>query len=281
MGSDRAAGRPGAGAGDVAGDAGAAAGVFDERMASWIGYRQEPWARVRYDVVAETLRRECERWGPGPMRVLDAGGGDGGDALPLARRGHDVTLLDHAPAMLGAAREAAAAQGTSLRTVAAGLDELPGAVEGRFDLVLCHHVLQYRTDPGADLARLAATVAPGGLLSVVAANPASDPLVIAVRRLDPAAALAVLDAPTVSSVTFEHDVRRLAADDVVALLAGFDLAVHARYGLRCVTDLVPDDALKHDPAFYADLLALELALCDRAPYVGTARAWQLVARREA
>lgn len=39
------------------------------------------------------------------------------------------------------------------------------------------------------------------------------------------------------------------------------------------------DARKHDPAFHADLERLELALCDREPYVRTARMWQVVARR--
>lgn len=53
----------------------------------------------------------------------------------------------------------------------------------------------------------------------------------------------------------------------------------ARFGIRCVTDYIADDARKHDPDFYADLEQLELALCDREPFLRTARMWQLIGRR--
>ena len=50
------------------------------------------------------------------------------------------------------------------------------------------------------------------------------------------------------------------------------------YGIQCVTHLVPNRR-KDEPAFFAELEALELALCDREPYLRVARFWQLVSRR--
>ena len=51
------------------------------------------------------------------------------------------------------------------------------------------------------------------------------------------------------------------------------------YGIRIANDLVVDNAAKHDPAFFDELLALELELCDRAPYNRIGFAWQLVLER--
>ena len=59
--------------------------------------------------------------------------------------------------------------------------------------------------------------------------------------------------------------------------AGF--AVEHRFGIRCVMDLIADDARKSEPAFYGQLLDLELRICAREPYWRTARFWQLTARR--
>jgi S-adenosylmethionine-dependent methyltransferase len=44
-------------------------------------------------------------------------------------------------------------------------------------------------------------------------------------------------------------------------------------------DLIADDERKSEPDFYAQLLELELLLCEREPYWRTARFWQLTARR--
>jgi S-adenosylmethionine-dependent methyltransferase len=79
--------------------------------------------------------------------------------------------------------------------------------------------------------------------------------------------------------TFGQDVRRVGTDESIGALEDVGCSTVTRYGIRCLTDDSSDDARKHGPAFYARLEALELALCDREPYVRTARIWQLVARR--
>ena len=69
-----------------------------DQLDAWRAYAATPWGRIRYAVVEETLRRETARLGAG-LRILDVGGGDGRDAIPLARRGHRVTILDRSPAV--------------------------------------------------------------------------------------------------------------------------------------------------------------------------------------
>lgn len=262
-------------------DGGAAAGVFGDRSGEWASWQASPWGRLRYAVVRETTARAIAAL-PRPLRVIDVGGGDGADSVPLAEDGHEVTVLDFAPELLAQAQQAAQSRGVAdrVRVVRADLDELDAADgTGTFDVVLCHNVLHYRADVPATVRFLAALVRPGGVLSVMAPNPAMDVLSAAVRRQDPAGALAVLDSPTVHSETFDHPMRRLEAADVEQALTDAGCTVDHRFGIRCVMDLIADDERKSEPDFYAQLLELELLLCEREPYWRTARFWQLTARR--
>ena len=261
-------------------EGGAAAGVFDERAGEWAAWQASPWGRLRYDVVRETTARAVAGL-PGRLRVIDVGGGDGADSVPLAGDGHDVTVLDFAPDLLAQAQHMAETRGVAdrVRVVRADLDDLvagDGSL-GTFDVVVCHNVLHYRADVPATVRFLASLARPGGVLSVMAPNPAMDVLSAGVRRLDPAAALAVLDAPTVHGETFDHPMRRLEAAEVEQALADAGCTVEHRFGIRCVMDLIADDGRKSDPAFYDQLLELELRLCEREPYWRTARFWQLSA----
>ncbi|HEV2887539.1 MAG TPA: methyltransferase domain-containing protein [Jatrophihabitans sp.] len=260
--------------------------TFDQHATSWREWQASPWGRLRYRLAAHTLDRVLQPLGSG-CQVLDVGGGDGADSVRLAEQGHLVTILDHSEPLLARAAAAAAEAGVTgrVRTVLGDVGRLaePGflgaAGQPGFDLVLCHNVLHYLSGGGDIVRCLVGTVRIGGLLSLMAPNPAMDVLAAAVRDLDPVAALAVLDAPTVRSVTFEHDMRRLDPRDVEDLLAMCGCRVSDRFGIRCVMDLIADNEKKAAPGFFADLERLELALCDREPYWRTARFWQLVATR--
>ncbi len=256
--------------------------VFGGRTEQWRAWQDEPWGRLRYSLVATTTARAVAHL-PGRLSIVDVGGGDGADGLPLARAGHSVTVVDVSPPLLRAAADRFAEAGLAdrLRTVHADLDDLHGGLEeaGAFDVVLCLDVVHYRADVASTVATLVGLVRPGGVVSVMAPNPAMDVLSAAVRRTDPAAALAVLDAPTVHGVTFDHPMRRVEAATVEAALAEAGCTVQHRFGVRCVMDLVADDEVKHDPEFYRRLEELETALCERDPYRLTARFWQVTATR--
>jgi len=248
---------------------------FEERLAEWKAWAEAPWGRIRFAVVAETLRRQADRLGR-RLRVLDVGGGDGRDAVPLALAGHDVTVLDPAPGWLAEARSRAAEAGVELTTLEGGLDDLP--VTGTFDLVLCHFVLHYRAADAGDVARLADAVRPGGRVSVMAPNPDAR-VILRLTRDGPAAALAELASDVYDSATFATAGRKVTADEIAAELERAGLEVVGRYAARVANDYLTDDAAKHDPEYYADLERLELALCDRDPFIRLGGLWQVVAAR--
>jgi S-adenosylmethionine-dependent methyltransferase len=254
--------------------------VFDQRMAQWRAYRATPWSRLRFLIVAHTLSTTIERLDGGAWRVLDVGGADGGDALPLALAGHSITVLDPSAPMLAKLGEDAAEAGVGDRIT--GLQGDMAAIERLdlrdFDLVLCHFVLQYFDDLDGPLAQLLGAVRPGGHISLIAPNRPGEVLAKAARGADPAAALTLLDAETNRTLTFDHAVRRIDAETAIDALQCAGAAPIARFGGRIINDILPDSAPKADPAFFADLLRLELAVCDREPYLRTGMFWQVIAR---
>lgn len=245
--------------------------LFDHHDDAWQAYAETPWARIRYGVVEAVLEQQTQRLG-GALRVLDVGGGDGRDAIPLAQAGHEVTLLDPAESWLAKAALRADAVGVDLDLRHGGLDDLP---PGEWDLVLCHFVLRYRPAGSADLQALTDAVSRGGVLSLIDVNPAGKVL----RQLvtdGPAAAHAELRADRIAVQTFATEVRKIEPSTVRAEAASLGLSELGLYGIRVANDLFTDDSAKHDPACFDDLLALELELCGREPFNQIGFAWQLL-----
>jgi ubiquinone/menaquinone biosynthesis C-methylase UbiE len=253
---------------------------FNTAMTTWQEWQDAPWGRLRYALAEANLLRHLDGLGGEPLRILDLAGGDGGDAIRLAERGHHVTIADYAPAMLAAATERAAADGlTELITcVEADATDLPrDLTEGQFDVVLCHNLLQYMDDVPGTLTAALAPLKPGGLFSVMAINRHSAPLNIAVREMDPAAALAALDTNQARTQMFNSALTLHTAEELIPTLQNLGCRDIAHYGIRSFCDYITDDARKHEPAFYADLERLELATTDCPPYMHTARLFQLTA----
>src|ERR1700741_3226877 len=134
-------------------------------------FQQLPLERLRYTVTEAKLLRHLD---PGPQRVLDVAGGDGAEALRLAARGHEVTVLDPAGAMLHRAIETADALDMAhlLHVVQAGALDAPDVFAGHeFDVVLCHNLLHFVDEPGEVLGAVIAPLRSGGLLAVLRPHP--------------------------------------------------------------------------------------------------------------
>jgi ubiquinone/menaquinone biosynthesis C-methylase UbiE len=100
------------------------------------------------------------------LDALDAGCGTGFLAFELTERGHRVTGVDFAPAMIAEARRKAHERGVAVRFEEGDIEQLPFAA-GSFDLVISRHVLWTLPHPEAALDEWIRLLRPGGRLVVV------------------------------------------------------------------------------------------------------------------
>jgi S-adenosylmethionine-dependent methyltransferase len=134
---------------------------YDKEIHSGLG------DEIRNRIIFSTLDRFIGRK---PRKILDAGGGTGFYSMPLALRGHEITILDVSEKMLKQASESAYKHGVSemVRTVQGSMDSLhfPGSY---FDVILCHLAFGY-TEPSKTLSEFHRVLENGGILSLTVAN---------------------------------------------------------------------------------------------------------------
>jgi SAM-dependent methyltransferase len=231
---------------------------------------------VRYTLVARQLE---EHLPSPPARVADVGGGAGQQAIPPARKGYEVTILDPSPIMLREARRTLTSEGEDVRrrmSLVQGEGEQAAELLGResFDAVLCHGVLMYLEDPRPMIQELAAIGRPGALVCVLAKNAST----LAMR---PALEARYKDA--LSALDADRDLGGLGVetrgDTVEGLSALFEeagLEVVRWYGIRVFTDHLGDQ----DPGTdLPEVLELEWQASRRDPYRSVARLIHLIGQR--
>jgi len=104
--------------------------------------------------------------GRAALDALDAGCGTGFLAFELTARGHRVTGVDFAPAMIAEARRKAREHGVAIRFEEGDIEQLPFAA-GSFDLVISRHVLWTLPHPEAAIDEWVRLLRPSGRLVVV------------------------------------------------------------------------------------------------------------------
>ncbi len=235
----------------------------------------------RTAVVWEVLRAELARHPDGPLRVLDAGGGSGQFAVPLAELGHTVTVLDASPDALAALERRAAEHGVAGRVTGIQGDAdtvllvVPPASQ---DLVLCHSLLEVVDDPAAVLGPVGQAIRVGGCASVLVANRHATVLSRALGGHF-ADAARTLDDPQGRWGPGDAALRRYDLAEASGLLTAAGLVVEAVHGVRVVADLVPGALLDAEPGALDALLKLELAAAARPPFRDIATQLHLLGRR--
>jgi SAM-dependent methyltransferase len=224
---------------------------------------------VVLDVLQTVVATLAGQTGRAALDIVDAGGGTGGFAVPLASLGHHVTVVDPSPDSLAAAQRRAAEQNVPLRAVqgdAADLAHVAGKQSA--DLVLCHSVLEYVDSPPAAMAAVAAVLRPGGAVSVLTASAVAAVIHRALAgRFDEArrllSALGSAASVTGSAPAAEaHGLpgpRRFTLAGVTALIEEAGLRPGPALGVRVFADLVPGVVADADPGAAKALQGLELA----------------------
>jgi SAM-dependent methyltransferase len=225
------------------------------------------------------LSRALARHLPGECtRIIDVGGGEGHQAISLARAGYDVVLLDPDPAMLAAAARRLEAETAAVRDrvelVLGRGERARHLVPGQFDAVCCHGILMYLDQPVDMLRSLVGLARPGGLISVLAKNGAA----LAMR---PALEGRWADALATVHGGVDEGGRNVASradtvENVTGILSAAGAEVRAWYGLRIFSDHLGDAPVGPD---FDTLCDLEWQAGCRDPYRQVARLFHLIAWR--
>lgn len=217
---------------------------------------------VVWDALRAVLAERSAATGRDRLDIVDAGGGTGGFAVPLAELGHHVTVVDPSPDSLAALERRAKESGVGVRALqgdAADLGELLD--RGSADLVLCHSVLEYVEDPISALVAVSGVLRTGGVVSVLAANPVAGAIHRALAGQFDEARTALSD-PDGRWGDRDPTPRRFSAETLAQLLGATGFRVGDVLGVRIFADLVPSRLVDGEPGAAAALIALEQAAAD-------------------
>ena len=247
-----------------------------------------PWSRyddTRTAVVRDILRTVISalaaQAGRARLDILDAGGGTGGFAVPLAGLGHNVTVIDPSPDSLAAAERRAAEMNVPLSVAQGDVTDLTMmAGEASVDLVLCHSVLEYVDSPADAMASIAQVLRPTGAVSVLAASSVAAVIhrALAGRFDDARRLLAEIDSGSGTGPGTARP-RRFTLAAVVGLIEGAGLRAGRAHGVRVFADLVPGMFADADPGAADALLALEQAASAHPAFHDIATQFHIVGYR--
>ncbi len=212
-----------------------------------------------------------------PLRVVDLGGGDAALAVRLATMGHQVVVQDIDPQMIALgerrlARHPAAIR-DRVRLICADGATIAADQAGVADLVCCHSVLMYEDDPAPLVRTAVALCKPGGVVSIVAINPAAAAMRAGLARRWTEARIALEtgdDAHGPYAASRNH-----AREIIEALLVDAGADVVAWSGIGIFTDHCSGPIVADDPE---QVLHAEWLAGRQDPYRQVARCYHLIAR---
>ncbi|MFJ2646968.1 methyltransferase [Streptomyces sp. NPDC087420] len=219
---------------------------------------------VVWEVLKEALEHRAKAAGTDVLDVLDTGGGTGNFAVPVARLGHRVTVVDPSPNALFALERRADEAGVAdrVRGVQGDIHGLFDVVErAGFDAVLCHGVLEYVDDPADGVRTVSDALRPAGALSLLAAGLGGAVLARALAGHFTEARQALTD-PAGRWGEGDPVPRRFTAEQLTDLVGGAGLRVGAVHGVRVFADLVPGGLVDTQPGALEALLRLETAAAE-------------------
>jgi S-adenosylmethionine-dependent methyltransferase len=255
------------------------ASEFDRLTDTWKEWQGFPWGKLYYDISRYNIQRHLD---DRPKLILDIGGGNGADSIFYAKQGHTVTCLDASSAMLAEAKENAGAQGVSgnITFTQGNAEDIQERFNGnKYDLVLCHLMMEFLPEAPGFLNNLYNLVAPGGLLSVIDSNRYSLAYKTAFQNGDLVTAKNEIGKKEHFHPWVKRITRLYSGDETVEMLrnSGFEPAGH--YGIQCACAYLPNER-KSEKAYYDALVEFEKTLTDKYPYYLLARLYQIIGRKK-
>lgn len=249
-----------------------------------------PKGQIRIQRVWESMQQHLPK---APSTVLDIGGGAGHIAELMCEQGHDVTLIEPAENMLALAKERLARfvdQGRA-RCQQGVLQDLPSiypsdcAIEGlestppkRFNIVICHAVLEWLEAPRCAIPLLAETLEPGGFLSLLFYNRHSLLIKNLLRGNFYRVKKALIDDRWAGDPGSLTPISPLDPSEVRRWIADAGLEEVALSGIRSFYDYIPKNVSSERSL--ADIIELEQLVGDTEPFLLMSRYIHVVIKKE-
>jgi S-adenosylmethionine-dependent methyltransferase len=216
-----------------------------------------------------------------PWLILDAGGGQGQFSLDLAEAGHQVVICDISQEMLALAKEAVTARGLSQKVLLlhCSLQDVSTHLETtafaglKFDLVICHAVMEWLQFPDTLLPILTSCIKPEGYLSLTFYNVNS----LIYKNLLRTNYKKILEEDYHGYRGSLTPINPLDPQRVLEWVANLPLSILAYSGIRVFYDYIlePEDR-KREPE---SVLELELRLSQQEPFRSLGRYQHLLMKR--
>ena len=224
--------------------------------------------RLRHELFMHHLQNTVDIATPG-LQILDAGGGTGVMSQAMVALGHEVTLSDISADSLAIARH----KFSSEHHVTFLHQDILSLPTQQYDLVICHAVLEWLSDPFPVIDKLVAMVKPGGHLSLSFFNQ---------------------DAQRFSNVfygNFDYVEQGMKVKNQVRLspnnpqqpqvildyLQQQPLQILQKSGIRCFHDYLKDKSQQQ--SHYEQIKRLEIAYGDKHPYLWLGKYFMLIAQK--
>jgi S-adenosylmethionine-dependent methyltransferase len=191
----------------------------------------------------------------------------------LSSAGHAVVACDTSAVMLESARQRIAAESPAcidrIQFIHSPLQQLAEHIEGKFDLILFHAVLEWLEEPQLGLAELKPWLKLNGELSLLFYN-LHGLLFRNLLRGDFRHMEALQVQGDAGGLTPKNPLK---PEDVSLWLAELNLEVTSKRGIRCFYDFMAqaNTAQRLDKISLNDVLAMETRFSQQDPYRGLAR----------
>lgn len=251
--------------------------VFDNKINNWIEGQNKPWGKLRYEIAFVNLKKHLPKK---KLTILDIGGGNGYDSIPLAKIGHKITIVDYSQNMLNKAKLVLKKNHlTNVELINCDLNNIKDKLTKKFDVILCHNVLSYVDDEKKSLKIILSLLKRNGILSIMQINRYSEVIYPLVFEKNIDKTISNIDIIHTKANTFNVPIKRFSPEELINLTEKFKTKLIKRYGILIACSLISDNKIKYQKKFYNKLKKLELLLTEKYPFYLMSRFIHLIFKK--
>lgn len=222
-----------------------------------------PKGEIRLAILWRDLQQHVPWLSDGqPKKILDIGAGLGHFAIRLAALGHELTCVEPSREMLQQAQQnvADSLPEHNIRFIESSLQQLPTELTEKFDLVICHAVLEWLAAPEQAIGLLVNWLRPDAYLSLMAYNLNG----IVMRNLVRGNFRKVKTGEFAGDKRGLTPAQPLSPESVENWIAAAPLEVVQQSGIRVIYDYLPRAIA--DERSLEDIIEMEMQFSGEPPY---------------